>query len=160
MRLFRQSVLARFAAAVLLASLGLGVAAPAWASSAEDWLPDGTIPPEILSEALDAAETPEAFVESLVALMGPDAPSADALLVALYGHFLRVFQYEQGSRAVLGIVAAASTAVPSSAVGASVLPHGPRTWQRPRLAVPPAVADASDGRSPRERHPAVQPLGP
>ena len=167
MRRLRQTAFLRLWAAALLASVGVGLAAPVAAAvrPADGAVPLAlaAVPPSTPEQALAAsggAATPEAFAEALAgalhAALGDAAPPAEAILHEVYGRLLRALQEEFGASAV--VIASAPVGPPVGAPGSAEPPrcevvNGPGSG---------AITEADEAArpSPRRLRPAVQPLGP
>jgi hypothetical protein len=170
MRRLRQSVAVRLCAAGLLASLGLGLAAPVVAgrpAEAALRLAFDVIPQEVLDDALvraagmaaSEAGSPEAFAGAFATALrdalGDGAPSAEAVLDALYGQLFRVLQEEHGGCAVV-VAQGVALGVPAASASESARPQA----HRPGPIAVSLPAWPPQRPAPRSLRPAIQPLGP
>lgn len=168
MSFLRHAVVQRTLSVGLLLSLGLWLAAPAYASPtglAEDLGMSLGFDAD-LDEALAGATTPEAFVEALAAriLEGTDDDALrdvlvhdpDVLLALLYGHLLQALSHHDALRAVPTVSAAASAASPP--VGAALDTQSGEGAER--LLVVPASGATDRAVLPVALLTAAQPLGP
>lgn len=173
LRRLRLPLPSRLLAAGLLASLSVGLAAPAWAAerARAEWVVRAAMEgaaaeaavERALQEAARTAPTPAAFAEAVVQALARTLPAegknpaAEALLRQLFGHLLAALAVEQGPQAVLAATSGASSPSPASSAGApaSVIraPSAPARGTALPALVGPEPA-------PRRARPAVQPLGP